>query len=185
MIATMIRRGGLLTVVTTLLLAAGASGSGNPAKAPDVTELFTQAVATVRAQPEFLRAEVLEAEGTPARAGTVHGAGKIVNWRFVFDNSTPGSDFMSVTLKYRSGEFGRVVGHEEPFLEDVEITEPPDMTLKTAVSRLEKAGYDDGFSNVTLRAPLGPKAIPPLYIFAVDNGFVGVNTKNGKVKPLT
>jgi hypothetical protein len=59
------------------------------------------------------------------------------------------------------------------------------MTLKEAVALLEDAGYEDGFSNVTLRRPLGPKAIPPLYIFGVaEGGFVGVNTKTEKVKPL-
>jgi hypothetical protein len=179
MIAPMIRAGVLLTLATTLVFTAGASG----AKTPDVTELFTQARATVRAQPEFARAEVLEADGLPAHKGTVTSASKIVRWHFVFDNATPGSNFMSVTLDYRDGKFGRVVGHEEPFLEDAEITQPPEMTLKSAVSLLEHAGYRDGFANVTLRSPLGPKA-PPLYIFDTADGFVGVNTKNGKVKVL-
>jgi hypothetical protein len=88
-------------------------------------------------------------------------------------------------VTYEDGKFGRVVGHESPFLEDVEITEPPDMTLKRAVSLLDHAGYRDGFSAVTLRAPLGPKTTPPLYIFTVGHDFVGVNTKTGKVKPLS
>jgi hypothetical protein len=59
------------------------------------------------------------------------------------------------------------------------------MTMKEAVSLLDDAGYDDGFSAVTLRAPLGPKATAPLYIFSVGNDFVGVNTKTRKVKQLS
>ncbi len=184
MIAAMIRAGVLLTLAATLVLAAGASGAANNAKTPDVTELFTQARATVRAQPKFARAEVLEADGAPAHRGTVTSAAKIVRWRFIFDNATPGSDFMSATLNYRDGEFGRVVGHSESFLEDAEIAEPPKMTLKDAVSLLTRAGYRDGFDNVTLRSPLGPKSVPPLYIFDTADGFVGVNTKTGKVKVL-
>jgi hypothetical protein len=174
-----------LIAVAALAGAAIATASAPKAKTPDVTELFTQAVATVRAQPDFARAVVLEADGSPAHAGTVRGAGKIVNWRFVFDNSTPGSNFMSATVSYRHGKFGRVVGHEAPFLEDVEIEQPPEMTLKRAVSLLDHAGYRDGFSAVTLRAPLGPKKTAPLYIFTVGGSFVGVNTKTGKVKPLS
>jgi hypothetical protein len=173
------------STVAVVFLALTPASAAAPAKAPDVTELFPKAVATVRAQPDFLRAVVLEADGTPAHAGTVHNASQIVNWRFVFDNATPGSDYLSVSLNYRHGEFGRVVGHKEPFLEDVEIKRAPDMTLKRAVALLERAGYGDGFANVTLRAPLGPKAVPPLYIFSIGDEFVAVNTKNGKVKPLS
>jgi hypothetical protein len=140
MIAAMIRKAAASAALAILLLASGATGSSAASKPPDITDLFTQAVATVRAQPDFARAVVLEADGSPAHAGSVNGAGKIVKWRFVFDNSTPGSNFMSVTVNYSHGKFGRVVGHEAPFLEDVEIKQAPKMTLKEAVSLLESAG---------------------------------------------
>jgi hypothetical protein len=184
MIAAMIR-GGVLVLVAAAVLAASALASPGAAKTPDVTDLFTQARATVRAQPDFARAEVLEADGLPAGKQAVHSAAKIVRWHFVFQNATPGSDFASATLEYRREEFGRVVGHREAFLEDVVIKSAPSMTLTGAVELLRRAGYRDGFAAVTLRSPLGPKTVPPLYIFAMQNGYVAVNTKNGKVKPIT
>src|SRR3954467_7501415 len=53
MIAAMTRRGVLLTLVAMLPLAAAASGSATGAKTADVTSLFAEARATVRAQPDF------------------------------------------------------------------------------------------------------------------------------------
>lgn len=184
MIAQMIRRAVLLSLAVTLILASGASATESGAKPPDVTELFNKALATVRAQPEFLQAQVLEADGMPKGKDPVVSPRKIVRWRFVFQNSTPGSSYASATLNYRDGRFGRVVGHTEPFLEDAVIKVAPKMTLAEAVARLNRAGYDEGFSSVTLRSPLGPKATPPLYIFTLPVGYVAVNTKNGKVKTL-
>ena len=58
------------------------------------------------------------------------------------------------------------------------------MTLKRAVSLLERAGYRQGFFNVTLRNPLGPHRTAPFYIFGLANPFVGVNTKTGEVRPF-
>jgi hypothetical protein len=184
MIVAMIRGAALLSLAATLVLATGASATDVGAKPPDVTELFDQALATVRAQPDFAQAEVLEADGMPKGKKAVLSPRKIVRWRFVFQNSTPGSGFASATLNYRDGGFGRVVGHTEPFLEDAVIKAAPKMTLAEAVARLDRAGYDEGFSSVTLRSPLGPKAVPPLYIFTFPVGYVAVNTKNGKVRTL-
>ena len=47
------------------------------------------------------------------------------------------------------------------------------------------AAYGNAYPRAHARAPLGPKKTAPLYIFSVGNGYVGVNTKTGKVKPLT
>jgi hypothetical protein len=174
----------LFSLAVTLVLATGASATDSGAKPPDVTKLFDQALAKVRAQPEYLQAQVLEAEGLPKGNGSVVSPRKIVRWRFVFQNTTPGSDHASATLKYRDGEFARVVGHTEPFLEDAVIDKAPKMTLAEAVARLDRAGFDEGFSSVTLRSPLGPKTVPPLYIFTFPVEYVAVNTKNGKVKTL-
>ena len=148
--------------------------------------LFHRAVLRVQQNPDFAEAVVLEADGRPARHGPVNGAAKIDRWLFVFQNTTRGSEFASVTISWRRGEgFGRPKGHRSPFLEDVPIQDAPKMSVNDAVELLEKAGYRDGFFNVTLRRPLGPERTPPLYIFEVDQGsFVAVNTKTGDVEPI-
>jgi hypothetical protein len=143
MIVAMIRGAALLSLAATLVLATGASATDVGAKPPDVTELFDQALATVRAQPDFAQAEVLEADGMPNGKKAVLSPRKIVRWRFVFQNSTPGSGFASATLNYRDGGFGRVVGHTEPFLEDAVIKAAPKMTLAEAVARLQGRYADD------------------------------------------
>lgn len=163
--------------------ASGAASAPHP-RSPDVTRLFRQAAVKVRANPDFSRAMVLEADGVPAGKGIVKNASQIARWRFVFDNRD--SRFASVTIDYRrSSGFGPPVGHTSPFLEDVEIKKPPKMTLGRAVTLLEGAGHRSGFFDVTLRSPLGPTTTPPLYIFGLAGGrFAAVNTKTGSVTPL-
>jgi hypothetical protein len=62
------------------------------------------------------------------------------------------------------------------------------MTLEAAIVRLRGAGYQQPFSSVKLRFPLGPSSSEPLYIFGFDTGggppFVGVGTNTGDVAPL-
>jgi hypothetical protein len=194
MIARMIRRTTafpiLVSIVAAALLTATAPARGALAHegSQDVTALFDRALAKVHAQPDFAKAVMLEADGTPAGDRAVNSASKIVRWRFVLDNQgTHGSPFASATISYRrSSGFGSVIGNPSPFLDDLPIKKAPRMTLRRAVSLLEDAGFKDGFVNVTLRDPLGPKQTPPLYIFGLaDNNFVGVNTKTGRVAPLS
>jgi len=60
------------------------------------------------------------------------------------------------------------------------------MTLMRAVKRLVAAGYRNGFYDVTLRKPLFPGVTVSSYIFTVGSGkYVGVNTKTGKVRPIS
>jgi hypothetical protein len=153
--------------------------------AKDVTKLFDQAVQKVRANPDFADAVVLEADGLPAGKGAIERASQIGRWRFVFDNSTPGSDSASVTIDWKRGEgFSKPDGNPSPLLDDVEIRKAPKMTLREAVNLLE-AGGTKQFDNVTLRRPLGPESTPPLYIFGLASGkFVAVNTKTGDVEPI-
>jgi hypothetical protein len=173
--------------LTGLPAQAAPSGGVDRGSGRDLTTLFDKALERVEAKSEYADAEMLEVDGTPRGKGVVESASDIVNWRFVLDNQkTEGTSFASVTISYKaSAGFGKVKGHPEPFLEDRRIRKAPKMTLKKAVSLLEDAGYRDGFANVTLRRPLGPKVTPPLYIFGVaDGGFVAVDTKSGKVDPL-
>ena len=167
---------------------------------PDVSVLFPQAVKRVRqtGHGTFARTTVLEADGIThggqcGNAGCTDGqpvatAGGIVAWRFVFQNPTPHSRYASVTLSYGPlpKRFGRVTGHVESFLEDVRIARAPRMTVAKAVSLLRHAGYRRTFSSVTLRRPLGPRRINPLYIFSLTDGrYVAVDTRTGMVRPLT
>ena len=161
---------------------------GARAKTKDVTALFDRALRIVRSNPEFPKAVMLEADGTPSGSKPVKDASGIAKWRFVLVNAgAPGSDFAHVTLDYKgSSGFAEPVGHPEPFLEDVEIKRAPKMTLADAVSLLRDDGYRQPFFNVTLRNPLGPQRTAPLYIFGLKGeGFVAVNTKTEKVSPIS
>ena len=175
------RRGALAALVLAAALAVPASTS-----AKDVTKLFDKAVGKVTSKPDFADAVVLEADGAPNGRKAADGAAQINKWLFVFQNATEGSDFASVTIRWRRGEgFGKPKGHRSPFLEDVVIKKAPKMSLNDALDLMDDAGYGRSFFNVVLRSPLGPERVPPLYIFEVAQGtFVSVNTKTGDVEPI-
>lgn len=149
----------------------------------DVTTLFGRVLDRVHSDRDFARARMLEVDGLPAGKGPVRKAAQITRWTFVLDNqATKSSPFASATLLHRrSSGFGEVVGHKRPFLEDRVIARAPELTFSDAVSLLRDAGYRDGFFNVTLRSPVGPRAIPPLYIFSTPQGYVAVNTETKRV----
>ena len=82
----------------------------------------------------------------------------------------------------RWGEFGPVKYINQPWLEDVVIPWPIEMTLDKADAILRKAGYKGTYTTVTLRWPLYPGVNEPSYIFGMTDGrhiFVGVYS--GKV----
>jgi hypothetical protein len=153
-----------------------------------VTVLIKKGKRIVRAQQEFARAVLLEADGTPSTNRRVKRARGITRWRFVFDNQTPNSQYASVFLTYARRHFGEVVGNPDPWLEDARIPKAPKMTLRRAVRKLRAAGYRRGFRDVTLRQPIHPGVNEPSYIFGfgrkAKNPFVAVGTKTGKVKPI-
>ena len=167
-----------------------AAAPGRAASPPDVTALFGRALKLIRATkpPTYARAVVYEVdEVTRARRGTKSASG-IVKWRFVFDNYPSRSRFASATVSYGPPpkKFGKVTGYRAPFLEDRVISKAPRMTLRQAVTRLQRAGYRKAFFNVTLRNPLGPRTTKPLYIFGFANGsYVAVNTVTKKVAPIS
>lgn len=176
-------------LAAALALAGCGGGSPRPATSPDVTVLFGRAVNLVRAtkRPSFARAVALEADGITAGGRPTTSAAGIVKWRFVFDNQSSHSRFRSAMINYGPApkQFGAVVGNVAPFLEDIQLARPPRMTLSQAVRRLRGAGYQKSFSTVTLRNPLGPERLHPLYIFGIGHMFVGVDTVTQKVARIS
>jgi hypothetical protein len=148
---------------------------------PSLARLFRTALKKVHSKPQFAKAMVLEADGSPAGKASVKTASKITNWHFAFTTSSPA--FPNVTIDYSlASGFGPPVGQPSPMLGDYEIRTPPRMTLAQAIIHLEAAGHKAGFFNVTLRNPVGPHVTPPFYIFGLSgNRFFAVNTKSGEV----
>lgn len=189
-----------LVVLLAVLAWVPAGSAGVAAKKarsiPDVTILFGRALERVRHADHgtFAKAVVLEAEGythgtrctsdgcrpgRPARKAT-----GVAAWEFILQNSTAGSPYQSVVVDYGPSprHFGTVIGEAPPFLEDVPIRHAPKMTLARAITRLRRAGYRSRFVSVTLRDPLGPKRVNPMYFFGFANKpFVAVDTRTGKV----
>jgi len=178
----------ILALVACLWLVLGHSADAAGKHTPSVQSLFRRAGHIVRGRVLFTGASPLEADGEPS-AGSAMTAGEVDRWRFVFDNQrTRGSRFRTVVLKYGKGGFGRVKGKLPAFLEDNRLSPLPTMTLDAAIVRLRGAGYQQPFSSVTLRFPLGPSFSEPLYIFGFETGsgppFVVVGTSTGDVAPL-
>jgi hypothetical protein len=165
----------------------GAAPAASARSIPDVTVLFKRAVTLVHRthRPTFSHAVMYEADGLPrGNRGTTSAQG-IVRWQFVLRNS--GRRFHSVTVTYGPppAGFGRVTGHPGFVLEDVVIPAAPKMTLARAVGLLRRAGHRRPFFNVTLRNPLGPKRLNPLYIFGFPGrSFIAVDTLTGRVRPI-
>jgi hypothetical protein len=64
-----------------------------------------------------------------------------------------------------------------PYLDDLAIKMPLEMTEAEAEEALAAAGYKDEWKTLTLRAPLYSVVYPPLYIFEVrDKGFIAVDS---------
>jgi hypothetical protein len=151
---------------------------------PDVVTLFPEALKRMRSfdPPAFAKAQVYEADGVvAAKHGTTTAAG-VVQWSFVFftDNNTD----PSATLSYGPAPkgFGRIVTSTSPFLEDVQITKVPKLSLAQAVARLDATKHTGAFDAVTLRNPLGPKATDPYYIFSFVAGPpIAVDVDTGQV----
>jgi hypothetical protein len=172
---------------TALALAASAAAGLIGSASTDVTKLIPKATKIVRAKATFKKAVLLEGDGKPATKGKkVTTAAGITNWRFVYNNQgTKGSQFKSLFINYSNGQFGNPVGNKSPFLEDIQITKVPKMTLTQAVAKLRAAGHKAPFGAVTLRYPLGPGFTETLYIFSLGSGqYWSVGTKSGKVKPI-
>ena len=189
----------IVVLAVALPIASSPARSGSAARGiPDVTTLFRQAVNLVRATqpPRFANAVVLEADGITRGGGCnlqgcfggrgVTSAAGVVAWRFVFNNQASSRKIRSATIYYGPApkRFGRLTAYGAPFLDDVDIAKPPRMTLAQALALVRRAGHRGKFFDVTLRNPLGPKRLNPMYIFGFANSFVGVDTVTKKVHPL-
>jgi hypothetical protein len=70
-----------------------------------------------------------------------------------------------------------VKGMSSPYMEDLVIKLPLEMTQEESEAALVAAGYDQKWTSLTLRAPLYKIVYPPLYIYEVANvGFIAVDS---------
>ena len=180
------RKIGAFSAVAAVLVAAPAYAGLSMGSSTDVTTLVKQALVKLHANPQFKKAVLLEADGTP-KSGKVTTAAGITRWRLVFQNqTTKGSKYRSAFVKVADGKLGHIVGVKAPFLEDRNIAPVPKMTLATAVRKVRAAGHTKPFGAVTLRYPLGPGFSEPLYIFGYGSGeYWAVGTKTGKVRRMS
>lgn len=74
---------------------------------------------------------------------------------------------------------------DSPYLEDLVIHPPLQMTQIESEACLIAAGYTDRWTSVVLRAPLYKVHYPPLYIYTVNNQYIAVDsTDSMNVFPL-
>jgi len=130
---------------------------------------------------KYPHAKLYEADGT-ANAPTTDPA-KIDHLRVVFQNVGGKGGTTVIITETGYGEFGEPVLYPYPWAEDLVIQWPVKMDLPKANELKEAAGFKNPYNNVTLRAPLGPVRLNPLYIFgtAPPNPYVFVDTVTGKV----
>jgi len=69
---------------------------------------------------------------------------------------------------------------DSPWLDDLVIHPPIQMTQEESEQCLINAGYTDKWKAVVLRAPLYKIVYPPLYIYTVDNKYIAVDSTNGE-----
>ena len=80
-----------------------------------------------------------------------------------------------------------VKGMPSPYMEDLVIRLPLEMTQEESEAALVAAGYDQKWNSITLRAPLYKIVYPPLYIYEVEHvGFIAVDSTDAtNVFPLS
>jgi hypothetical protein len=154
-------------------------------------EILMKAWNIVTAQ--YPHAQFYEADGRP-EGGSGTNPDDVQEWRFVY-NIPPGSkecpdtpSNTTVMLRYYKGSFSKPSHVCEPWLEDVIIPLPIKMDLGEAITLMQKAGYTDPFSSVTLRWPLYPGVKEPYYIFGIPAQkvwvFVGVYDSKVHTEPM-
>ena len=92
-----------------------------------------------------------------------------------------------VTIMVNCTSHGKVTIQtvDSPYLDDLVIHPPLEMTQEESEQYLIKAGYTDRWLAVVLRAPLYSVHYPPLYIYTVDDKYIAVDSTNGdNVFPL-
>jgi len=182
----------LITCVGGSLLAAvaaGPAGGSGVRPTPDVQQLYRSATDTVRhaRSGRLAKATLYEADGSTTGGRAVRTAAGITRWHFVFDNPTPGSPYAHATVDYGPPPrtYGPVLAYGTPYLEDIEISSAPTISLRQAVALLRQAGEHRAFDSVTLRNPVAPPFDGARYIFGlVKSGkttFVALSATTGKL----
>jgi hypothetical protein len=178
----------LIGTILCAIPTVAAMASGNRS-IPDVQQLYRSATLRVRHAEHGLLAKAVlyEADGSAAGRHGVSTAAGITRWRFVFDNSTPGSPYAFATVHYGPPPkaYGQVSVYKTPFLEDFRMNRAPKISLRQAVALLHRARERGRFTSVTLRDPVGPPFDGPRYIFAfVKSGtvrYISVSATTGKI----
>lgn len=130
---------------------------------------------------EYPTAVLYEADGSASKGETTRPE-EIDTIRVV---CTRPEDGATIIVKITdSDKVGKPIFIPEPWLEDVVIAWPVEMTLLHASQLKEQTGYKDPYVCVTLRNPLGPERTNPYFIFG-DNKhqpYIFVDTVTGLVK---
>lgn len=130
-------------------------------------------------QEQYPQAKLYEADGV-ATGGPTTNPNDINQLRVVFQNP----DNTTVIIKTTTwGEFGEPVLIHEPWLGDVVIDWPIKMDLPEANELKQKAGFNEPYTTVTLRNPLGPTRTNPFFIFGSSpmQPYVFVDVVTGEV----
>jgi len=180
----MTRRGPIIAAaaLAAVVLAAVAAAAN-----PGVTVLAHRATQLLHSQAVYRKAVLLEAEGTPAKAGhPVKTADKIIKWHFVFDNRKTKDKWKSVSINAVHSLLGKPKGSTQPFLQDQPVDPIPTMTFTRAVQLLNAAGWTQGFIAAKIAKPLYPGVKDVEYIFVMAGGkIVAVDTKTGAVSKIS
>lgn len=129
-------------------------------------------------QEQYPQAKLYEVDATPSDS-SVTDPEKFDLLRVVFQNENNSTVFIRST---GWGTFGEPTLIPEPWLEDVVINWPVEMTLEEAIGLKNAAGFGGPSANMTLRNPLGPTLSNPCYIFGYPGkAYVFVDTITKKV----
>ncbi|MCD7900498.1 MAG: hypothetical protein LUH22_11675 [Bacteroides sp.] len=130
---------------------------------------------------KYPSALLYEADGSASKGETTR-AEDIDTIRIVFVRPEDGATIIIKSNGY--SRFDEPIVIPEPWLEDVVIEWPIEMTLLQANKLKEEAGYKNPYVCVTLRNPLGPVSTNPYFIFGDNHHqpFIFVDTVTGDVK---
>ena len=171
--------GGIATYIQKIVynvdVIAVAAGASNEQLQLSFLGMVNIAVNKVRAK--YPNAQLYEVDAFPSGGPTTNPQA-INEMKVVFQVGNNTAIISSTSW----GEFGPIEYIQEPWLEDVVIPWPIQMTLEEANALLKEAGYTGPFRNLTLRWPLYPGVHQPSYIFGmVDGGYVFVGVYDKKV----
>lgn len=143
------------------------------------------AVRTVQTQDHNPDARLYEVQATaPGGTGEIQPVA-LTQLQVVF--SLP-KNRCAIINSTAGGAFNAVQYRNTPWLEDLAVAWPIEMSAVEADALLKKAGYTSPYDEMTLRWPLYPGINQPYYIFTMVVGlfvFVGVNDKTVTLDPFS